>query len=105
MGVLLLCALDPPRAASPAMSTSTAAPLPLRTRAALFTQLAALDNAGLPAARAFAMLELECEAQSRIAQTQQLLARRGDIAADGEISRLFTELDARLLRSVPNPGR
>ncbi|HEX9391699.1 MAG TPA: type II secretion system F family protein [Usitatibacteraceae bacterium] len=82
------------------MSTSTPAPLPLRTRAALFTQLAALENAGLPAARAFAMLELEGEAQSRIAQTQQLLARRGDIAAAGESSGLFTKLDARLIRAA-----
>ena len=80
----------------------------MRTRAELYTQLAALENAGLPTAQAFGMLKLERSAQPRIAQAQKLLLRRGDPATAGENSGLFTRLDARLIRaalSAGSPGR
>ena len=86
------------------MSSSPHSPLPLRTRAELYTQLATLENAGLPAAKAFSMLDLDRAAQPRIEQAQKLLARRSDPAAAGEASGLFTKLDARLIRAALNAG-
>ncbi len=86
------------------MATAKFAPLPLRIRADLFTQLAALENAGLPAARAFGMLELGKAAAPRIAQMQKLLAQRGDIAGAGASSGLFNKLDARLIRAATLAG-
>ena len=91
------------------MSTSASlAPLPLRIRAELFTQLATLENAGLPALKAFSMIELAGNAQPRLEAARQRLAQRGDIALAGESSGLFTKLDARLIRAAilaGSPGR
>ncbi len=88
----------------PAMAAAKYTPLSLRTRADLFTQLAALENAGLPAARAFAMLELGSAVAPRIAQMQKLLAQRGDIAGAGASCGLFNKLDARLIRAATLAG-
>ena len=40
------------------MPSSSRGPLPLAERAALFSQLAALEQAGVPVERAFAMVQL-----------------------------------------------
>ena len=87
---------------------SSLAPLSLRIRAELFSQLATLENAGLPAVKAFNMIEFADSAQLRLVAARQRLAQRGDIALAGESSGLFTKLDARLIRAATlagSPGR
>ena len=86
------------------MPSTSLPPLSLHTRAELYTQLAALENAGLPALKAFATIKLARDVQPRLVQVQALLARRGDIALAGERSGLFTKLDARLIQVALNAG-
>lgn len=85
-------------------SSSPSLPLPLSARAELYTQLATLENAGLPTMKAIGMIALSDGLQPRLAAAKKLLARHGDIAMVGERSGLFTKLDARLIRAALNAG-
>jgi general secretion pathway protein F len=72
--------------------------LSFRIRAELFSQLAQMEIAGLPAEKAFAILNLPKLAQPRLLAARQLL-KRTDPATAGERSGLFTKLEAKLVRA------
>jgi general secretion pathway protein F len=86
------------------MSSPACASLPLAERAALFSQLAALEQAGVPVDRAFAMLQLLPATQTRIAAASQQLAKGRDVARAGQVSGLFTELEVTLLQAAQSAG-
>jgi general secretion pathway protein F len=79
-------------------------PLSYQTRAELFLHLAALEKAGLPTDKAFAVLETRREAQARLAGARRLLARRVSIATAGLNSGLFTAIEARLVGAATGAG-
>ena len=81
------------------MSVSMFTDLPIRTRAALFTQLATLEKAGLPVDKAFALLRLDGSAHRRVEAARKLL-RSGNPAFAGEKSGLFTRLETTLVRAA-----
>lgn len=79
-------------------------PLPYQTRADLFLHLAALEKAGLPTDKAFAIVETTREAQPRLHTMRRLLARRVGLAAAGLNSGLFTAIEARLVGAAADAG-
>ncbi|MFZ6673253.1 type II secretion system F family protein [Undibacterium sp. Xuan67W] len=79
-------------------------PLSYSIRAGLFTHLAALEKAGLPAARAFTLIRLPSSAQARVEATRKLLVRGKDIATAGQQSGLFNDMEAQLLRAAISAG-
>ncbi|MBX9912359.1 MAG: type II secretion system F family protein [Pseudomonadaceae bacterium] len=86
------------------MPAHTFVPLPLAERAALFSQLAALEQAGVPVDRAFAMLQLLPRTQLRISVAAQQLAKGRDLASAGQLSGLFTALEVSLLQAAQSAG-
>ncbi len=72
--------------------------LPLRIRAELFAQLAQMETAGLPTDRAFAVLQVATVAAPRLVAMRQLM-KRHPLATAGEMSGLFTKLEARLIHA------
>jgi general secretion pathway protein F len=79
------------------------APLPFRVRAELFTQLEKMETAGLPADRAFSILQVSGEAKPRLA-TMRGLMKSHDIATAGLRSGLFTMLESRLIQASTIAG-
>lgn len=79
-------------------------PLALPVRALLFQHLAAMEKAGVPAERAYALLELGPAARERVRSFQQLTRRGTDPAGAGAASGLFTVFEARLLRAALGAG-
>ncbi|HEX4327239.1 MAG TPA: type II secretion system F family protein [Burkholderiales bacterium] len=79
-------------------------PLTLRTRAELYTQLGALETAGLPPDKAFGLVRLNKPSQPRLEMARKLLARGMDPAAAGEKSALFDKLESRLVRAALAAG-
>lgn len=78
-------------------------PLPLRIRAELYSQLAAMETAGLPFDKAFALLKVPAVAQGRLTAMRKML-KGGDFPFAGERSGLFTKLEARLIRAAWQAG-
>lgn len=87
-----------------AIMTADFRPLPLAARAALFAHLAAMEQAGLPADKAFALLRLPGPGQARIEQARKLIARGADIADAGLRSGLFSQVEARSVRAALQAG-
>ena len=79
-------------------------PLPFRTRADLYAQLAQMEISGLPFDRAMALLGVPAAAQARLAAMRVLLAKGVEFALAGEKSGLFTKLDARLIQAALQAG-
>ena len=79
-------------------------PLPLLVRAQLFGHLAAMEKAGLPAERAFTLLDLGSSARPRVDTFLRLFARGVDPATAGSNSGLFTLFETRLLRAAFGAG-
>ena len=75
-------------------------PLPLPARALLFQHLAAMEKAGVPAERAFALLELGLAARERVIRFRQLFAKGIEPATAGGNAGLFTLFETRLLRAA-----
>ncbi|MES2324310.1 MAG: type II secretion system F family protein [Pseudomonadota bacterium] len=75
-------------------------PLPVLLRAQLYQHLAAMEKAGIPSERAYALLDLGPAARERIASFQRLVARRVDPATAGANSGLFTLFESRILRAA-----
>ncbi|HEX8610811.1 MAG TPA: type II secretion system F family protein [Telluria sp.] len=75
-------------------------PLPALRRAQLFQHLAAMEKAGLPPDRAYALLDLGQPGRERVAAFRKLAARRNEPAGAGLASGLFTMFEARLLRAA-----
>jgi general secretion pathway protein F len=82
----------------------TLEPLPLRTRAELYNQLAAMETAGLPPDKAFGLLRVDRTAQPRVEMARKLLARGLDPAQAGEKSRLFSKLEVALVGATLAAG-
>lgn len=79
-------------------------PLPVALRAQLYQHLAAMEKAGIPAERAYALLNLGPAASDRIASFQRLIARRVDPATAGANSGLLTLFESRILRAAIAAG-
>lgn len=73
-------------------------------RADLFTQLAALETAGLAPEKAFGMLRLDKALAPRIELARKLIARGQNPAMAGEKSALFDKLEARIVRAALAAG-
>lgn len=72
-------------------------------RAELFSQLGAMETAGLPFEKAFALLKVPPAAQRRLDAMRKML-KAGDFPFAGERSGLFTKLEARLIRAAWQAG-
>jgi general secretion pathway protein F len=77
--------------------------LPLRVRAEMYAQLAAMETAGLPFEKAFQLLKVAPVAQGRLAAMRKML-KGGDFPFAGERSGLFTKLEARLIKASWQAG-
>jgi general secretion pathway protein F len=73
-------------------------------RADLFTHLAAMEKAGLPADKSFASLKLPAPASARVEAARKLLARGKDIATAGLQSGLFNELEVHVVCAATSAG-
>ncbi len=78
-------------------------PFTLRIRAELFTQLAQMETAGLPTDRALSVLRVPAPGAARLVAMQKLLPRF-EFAIAGEVSGLFTPLEAKLIRASMMAG-
>jgi len=81
-----------------------AAALPLAVRGQLFSQLAAMETAGLPFDRAINLLKLPATAQARVTGMRRLTTIGLGIANAGQRSGLFTEWEAGLLAAALSAG-
>ena len=78
--------------------------LPIGVRAELFNHLAAMEQAGVPATRAFATLHLPAAFQPRLLRMQRHLAQGRDLASAGALSELFSAFEVSLLRAAQQAG-
>jgi len=78
--------------------------LKFETRAELFRQLAAMEQAGLPVDRALGMVRLPRDAQPRVAAMRKWLGLGFGIGEAGLRGGLFTPLEAALLHAACNAG-
>jgi general secretion pathway protein F len=69
----------------------------------MFSQLAAMETAGLPFEKAFQLLKVPSAAQARLNAMRKML-KGGDFPFAGERSGLFTKLEARLVRTAWQAG-
>jgi general secretion pathway protein F len=69
----------------------------------MFSQLAAMETAGLPFEKAFQLLKVQSAAQGRLNAMRKML-KGGDFPFAGERSGLFTKLEARLVRTAWQAG-
>src|SRR4051812_27135540 len=74
--------------------------LPLAARAHLFAHLAAMEKAGLPADRAYALLDLGPAVRARQDTFRRLTARGVAPSLAGLNSGLFTQFESRLLAAA-----
>lgn len=79
-------------------------PLPFRIRADLYTQLAAMETAGMSFDKAFSLLSLAAQGQRRLTAARALLRRRMDFVEAGRRSGLFTEVEACLVQVARAAG-
>lgn len=75
-------------------------PPALPVRVLLFQHLAAMEKAGVPAERAYALLDLGPHLRGRVDTFRRLFARGIDPATAGANSGLFTLFETRLLRAA-----
>jgi general secretion pathway protein F len=73
-------------------------------RADLFTQLAAMEEAGLPFDKVIDILHLPRSEETRLTETRKLIRRGVGIADAGRRSGLFTPLEASLVRMATSSG-
>ncbi|WP_394779041.1 type II secretion system F family protein [Undibacterium sp.] len=79
-------------------------PLALAVRSELFTHLAAMEKAGLPADKAYGLLKLPPAAQQRLDAARKLIVRGTDPASAGDRTGLFTPMEVSLLRAALAAG-
>ncbi len=85
-------------------SFSSFSSLSYALRADLFSHLATMEKAGLPADKSFASLKLLAPASARVEAASKLLARGKDIATAGLQSGLFNELEGHVVRAATGAG-
>lgn len=86
------------------MPATPQSPLALADRAQLFTHLAAMEQAGMPADKSFALLELPLAAQASLTRMRQQLSQGQDLASAGQRAGLFTALEVTLLQATLSAG-
>lgn len=74
--------------------------LPIRLRADLFTQLAAMEQAGLPPDKAWGLLNLPAPFQSRVELVKNTFRRGSNAAIAAQSAGLFSPLEANLVRAA-----
>ncbi len=79
-------------------------PLSFDARALLYTQLAALEKAGLPSERAFATVKMSGVAGQRLAAAKKQLARGKNPAEAGRLAGLFDALEFALIDAAIAAG-
>ena len=79
---------------------SSGSPLPYRVRAELFSQLAALEKAGLPAERAWSLLKLPSVAPERLESVVKSVARGNNPAVAAQKAHLFAPLEGSIVRAA-----
>lgn len=79
-------------------------PLALHERSLLFQHLAAMEKAGVPPDRAYALLDLGERARAQVAQFCKLVARGIPPPVAGANSGLFTRFETRLLTAAFSAG-
>ncbi|PTU76418.1 type II secretion system F family protein [Pseudomonas mangrovi] len=79
-------------------------PLPVGVRAELFNHLAAMEQAGVPAERSFASLQLPAAFGSRLERMRRHLDQGRDLASAGALAELFTPLEVSLLQAAQTAG-
>lgn len=79
-------------------------PLAFRVRADLFNSLAAMEKAGLPVAKAVALLSPSAAARVRFEKFRHLVTQGVDVATAGKKSTLFTPLEVSLLSAALHAG-
>ncbi len=79
-------------------------PLPYQVRADLFLHLATMERSGLPADKAWALLQLPQKYQARVVATRRNLARGLDLASSGGRSSLWTQFEAALIHAAQTAG-
>jgi len=87
------------------MIRATPPPLALDTRAILFRQLGAMEDAGVPPDKALHVIRLPSIVQHRLRSMRRYLGDGLGIADAGSRSGLFTPLEASLLRAAASGGR
>ncbi|HLD65966.1 MAG TPA: type II secretion system F family protein, partial [Pseudomonas sp.] len=86
------------------MPAARQSPLALVDRAQLFTHLATMEQAGMPADKSFALLELPATAQASLTHMRQQLSQGQDLASAGQRAGLFTPLEVTLLQASLSAG-
>jgi general secretion pathway protein F len=74
------------------------------SRAQLFSQLAALERAGMPLLQALATLQLPTQLAPAMVHWQRQLERGRELASAGQLCGLLTPLDASLIRAAQASG-
>ena len=74
--------------------------LPIRLRADLFTQLAAMEQAGLPPDKAWGLLNLPAPFQTRVELVKKAFRRGSNPATAAQSAGLFSPLEANLVRAA-----
>ena len=74
--------------------------LPTRLRADLFTQLAAMEQAGLPPDKAWSLLNLPAQFQARVELVKMAIRRGSNAAIAAQSAGLFSPLEANLVRAA-----
>lgn len=78
--------------------------LPSRIRADMFFQLAAMEKAGLPAERAWGLLNLPTVPVARLQAVHKAVARGSNPAVAAQNAQLFTPLEGSLVRAATAAG-
>jgi type II secretory pathway component PulF len=86
------------------MARSVFVQLDLNASAQLFTHLAAMERAGVPAQQALASLSLPAQADAALQRLRQLLAGGSDMAGAGLRSGLLSPLDSSLVHAAQASG-
>ncbi|QDL52954.1 type II secretion system F family protein [Rhodoferax aquaticus] len=79
-------------------------PLSSQVRSSLFAQLAAMEKAGLPADRAWALIQLPKVPQAHMQAVSNAIARGASPAVAAQKAGLFTPLEASLVRAALAAG-
>ncbi|MCF8210611.1 MAG: type II secretion system F family protein [Rhodoferax sp.] len=82
----------------------TQTPLPSRVRADMFSQLAAMERAGLPTATAWGLLNLPSVQAARLQTVQKAVTRGSSPAMAVLNAQLFTALEGSLIRAASAAG-
>jgi len=79
--------------------------LDLRSRADLFAHLGAMEQAGVPIDRSLASLTLGARHEAALKRLRQMVGNGRDLASSGQLSGVFTPLEAAWCMPRRRPAR